>query len=101
DATDGADAHRCSLSYPCQSVASVQSVFYSEQLFEKAIGAKMKPITLCCSTGSERADTILRGLIGIWEIVFPDRIRGYYLAGSYSNGSATPTSDLDLIVPYF
>ncbi len=30
-------------------------------------------------TGNQQADSILRGVIGIWEAVFPGRVRGYYL----------------------
>jgi len=58
----------------------------------------MDTIKLLYSTGDDRADTILRGVIGVWESAFPDRIRGYYLTGSYSDGSAMPTSDLDLYI---
>jgi hypothetical protein len=58
----------------------------------------MDTIKLLYSTGDDQADTILRGIIGVWESVFPDRIRGYYLTGSYSDGSATTASDLDLYI---
>jgi hypothetical protein len=51
-------------------------------------------------TGDERIDTILRGLVGIWEMVFPGRIRAYYLTGSYSDGSALPSSDIDISVVF-
>jgi len=58
----------------------------------------MAQIELHFSTGSEEADRILGGVIGIWESVFPSRIRGYYLFGSYSAGTADTTSDLDLAI---
>ncbi len=56
----------------------------------------MGSIQLLTSTGNERADAIIRGVVGIFEAVFPYRVRGYYLTGSYSSGSAAPSSDLDL-----
>jgi predicted nucleotidyltransferase len=55
-------------------------------------------IELLFSTGSEEADRILGGMIGIWESVFPNRIRGYYLFGSHAAGTADSTSDLDLAI---
>jgi predicted nucleotidyltransferase len=58
----------------------------------------MKLSELLLSTGSEQADRILGGVIGIWESVFPNRIRAYYLFGSYGAGAADSTSDLDLAV---
>lgn len=52
------------------------------------------------STGHPRIDTILRGAVGIFEAAFPDRIRGYYLFGSWVDGSAVASSDLDLFVVF-
>jgi hypothetical protein len=60
--------------------------------------ASMTLLPLLTSTGDDRADTILSGVITLWERLFPERIRGYYLNGSYANATATPTSDLDLII---
>src|SRR3954462_4804767 len=60
--------------------------------------AGMTMLSLLTSTGDDRADAILCGVVGLWEAVFPDRIRGYYLSGSYANATATPTSDLDLTI---
>ena len=56
----------------------------------------MQNIPLLNSTGNQRVDNILRGVIGIFETVFPDRIRGYYLVGSYADGTAISTSDIDM-----
>src|SRR3712207_6416292 len=56
----------------------------------------MDAITLLNSTDNDRIDQVLRGVVRIFETVFPDRVRGYYLIGSYGNGSAVPASDLDL-----
>ena len=57
-------------------------------------------LPLLTSTGDDRADAILCGAVSLWEAVFPERIRGYYLSGSYANASATPTSDLDLTIVF-
>ncbi len=59
--------------------------------------ASMTLLPLLISTGDDRADTILSGAITLWERLF-QRIRGYYLNGSYANATATPTSDLDLTI---
>ena len=56
----------------------------------------MQTISLLKSTGNQRVDDILRGVIGIFETIFPDRIRGYYLVGSYADGTAVSTSDIDM-----
>lgn len=40
----------------------------------------------------------LQGLVEIFEQAFPNRIRGYYLEGSYANRTALTTSDIDLII---
>ena len=50
------------------------------------------------TTDNPTADRILQGLVGILEAVFPGRIRGYYLEGSYADQTALTTSDIDLII---
>ena len=40
----------------------------------------------------------LEGLVELFEKVFPRRIRGYFLEGSYANRTALTTSDVDLII---
>ena len=60
----------------------------------------MDTISLFNSTGNQQVDDILRGVIGISEIVFPNRIRGYYLTGSYANSYALPTSDIDMTIVF-
>lgn len=57
-------------------------------------------IALLRTTGDERIDAILRGLIEAVEAAFPDRVRGYYLKGSYTDGSAVATSDIDLTIVF-
>ena len=61
----------------------------------------MEPVALLTSTGSQQIDDILRGAIGVLETTFPERIRAYYLHGSFFDTTAIPTSDIDLfLVPY-
>jgi hypothetical protein len=60
----------------------------------------MNKITLLNSSGHVKADAVIRGAIGVLEMLFPGRIRGYYLVGSYADGTYVPASDLD-IVPIF
>lgn len=58
----------------------------------------MDPLTLSTSTGNQQVDDILRGTIGILETTFPDRVRAYYLHGSFANNTGIPTSDIDLFL---
>lgn len=56
----------------------------------------MEPIQLILSTGQPQIDHAIRGIVSLFEVVFPGRIRSYYLVGSYSVGSATSLSDIDI-----
>lgn len=64
----------------------------------------MIDIKLCTTTGMQQLDDLLRGLISLFEVEFPTRIRSYYLGGSYSDGTAVGrdrspnSSDVDLFV---
>ena len=60
----------------------------------------MNKISLLFSTGISRIDGIICGSIGILETLFPNRIRAYYLVGSYADGGYTSNSDID-VVPLF
>ena len=60
----------------------------------------MTNITLIASTGVENVDAIACEIIGKVEQSFPGRIRGYYLEGSYADGTAVATSDIDLRVVF-
>jgi hypothetical protein len=53
---------------------------------------------LSTSSGSQSADNALRGLIGIFEMLFPGRIRAYYAEGSYADRTAIASSDIDLVL---
>jgi hypothetical protein len=63
-------------------------------------------IGLLAETGIEQIDSILRGLVGLFEVSFPGRIRGCFLTGSYSDGTAVDlgrtlhSSDIDLLVVF-
>lgn len=56
----------------------------------------MNKIQLLHFTGNPRIDHILMAIVGFYEMLFPGRISGYYLQGSYATGEATTVSDIDL-----
>lgn len=58
----------------------------------------MGEISLSFSTGHAKADRVLRDVVGTLETVFPNLLRAYYLSGSYAEGTAVSTSDIDLTV---
>jgi hypothetical protein len=49
-------------------------------------------------SGDARADAFLRRFVGAVEAAVAGRVRGYYLVGSYADGTAVAVSDLDLVV---
>ncbi|MCL5998358.1 MAG: nucleotidyltransferase domain-containing protein [Chloroflexi bacterium] len=52
------------------------------------------------TTGQSQVDNLLRGLIGLCELAFPQRVRAYYLVGSYADGSAVGGSDVDVRIVF-
>jgi predicted nucleotidyltransferase len=60
----------------------------------------MNNITLFNSTKVPKVDLLLCEIINLLEQSFPNRIRGYYLEGSYANHSAVATSDIDMRVVF-
>ena len=58
----------------------------------------MPPIDLIQRTEQPTVDNYLAGLIGIFELAFPDRVRAYYLAGSFATANAVASSDIDVQV---
>ncbi len=47
-------------------------------------------------TASRLVDAAIRRVVGLFESRFAGRVRGYYLTGSQTDGSAVPTSDVDI-----
>jgi len=59
----------------------------------------MNGVELLAETGDQKVDRALRGTIGIFETIFHDRIRSYYLIGSFADGTAiSSVSDVDGII---
>lgn len=50
------------------------------------------------STGDLAYDRLAQGVIGVFEVAFPDRVRGYYLRGSHASSTSIAGSDLDLFI---
>jgi hypothetical protein len=57
-------------------------------------------VELVYSTREPEIDTLLQGIIGLLELIFPGRVRAYYLIGSAAEGTMVYGSDLDLIVVF-
>ena len=60
----------------------------------------MDTIALAASTASDRAERALQQIIGDFEAAFPNRVRAYYVDGSFADGTGLATSDLDLTVVF-
>jgi predicted nucleotidyltransferase len=58
----------------------------------------MPSATLLDTAGDDHADEVIRGVIELYEAVFPGRVAGYYLLGSRADGTALPASDVDLLI---
>lgn len=56
----------------------------------------MTSVDLLASGGDDVADAALRGIVGLFELVFPGLPRSYFLQGSRADGTAVSTSDLDV-----
>jgi hypothetical protein len=61
-------------------------------------GAMEIPPDLLSATQNATVDRILQGVIALFELTLPSRVRSYYLEGSYAEGTATVASDIDLYV---
>jgi len=58
----------------------------------------MDDFSLIQSTGKEHIDRLLHGIVGIYNQAFPERIRAFYVVGSYADGSSIALSDIDLYI---
>src|SRR5205085_12009568 len=52
------------------------------------------------STDDDNVDRALQGVVGIFETVFSDRIRSYYIEGSYADRTGVYTSDIDIDIVF-
>ena len=57
-------------------------------------------VSLLYATGTPEVDRLIGGFVALCELQFPERVRGYFLAGSYLDGTAVSASDLDIIVVF-
>ncbi len=48
------------------------------------------------TVGYPHIDRAIAAVVTLYEAAFPERIRGYYLVGSLSRGTATANSDIDM-----
>jgi predicted nucleotidyltransferase len=55
---------------------------------------------LLASTGHLQIDQIIQGVIGVFDLVFPDRLLGCYLQGSCADGQVTTLSDIDMAIVF-
>jgi hypothetical protein len=55
---------------------------------------------LLYSTGNAHFDPLIAGVVALYEAAFSGRIRGYYLMGSLSRGTAGANSDIDLEIVF-
>ncbi|MBI3972528.1 MAG: nucleotidyltransferase domain-containing protein [Chloroflexi bacterium] len=60
----------------------------------------MGEIELRSATGDPEVDRIMRGYVGVFETAFPGAVRAYYLTGSFAEGTAAPTSDVDVNIVF-
>jgi hypothetical protein len=58
----------------------------------------MNDIVLQTLTSDPLVNTFLRTIVSTFEREFPNRVRGYYLIGSYVEDTVVPLSDIDMFV---
>jgi hypothetical protein len=64
------------------------------------MGGLMSLPDLLHVVGYPHIDRTIAGVIAVYEVAFPERIRGYYLVGSLSRGTAGTNSDIDLEIVF-
>jgi hypothetical protein len=52
----------------------------------------MPSLELTASTGDHQIDSLLRGLVGIYQTIFPERLSSLYVIGSYSGEKSAAVS---------
>ncbi|HEY7021315.1 MAG TPA: hypothetical protein VH349_09375 [Ktedonobacterales bacterium] len=57
-------------------------------------------MTLIATTENAQVDALLREIVARFEEAFPERVRGYFVIGSYGDASSVSTSDLDLDITF-
>jgi predicted nucleotidyltransferase len=50
------------------------------------------------TTGDSKADEIIAEVVSSFRSALADDVRGFYVAGSYAEGTPLPSSDIDLVV---
>lgn len=55
-------------------------------------------IQLAQSTNNARTNRLIAAIISIYEAAFPERLRGYYLVGSYGDDTPIAGSDIDMTI---
>lgn len=60
----------------------------------------MTVVALLQSTGHVQADRAVQALVKRFESLFPQRVVGYFVEGSYADQTAIATSDLDLTLVF-
>ena len=61
---------------------------------------KLAMMYLANPTQDNLVNALLQNIIKIFEAEFPQRIRAYYVEGSYADASSVTTSDLDVLLVY-
>ena len=67
---------------------------------EKLFKETKNSVRLSEKMGNPQVDEILQGIVGIYERLFPNRIRSYYVVGSQASGTAVSMSDIDLLLMF-
>lgn len=60
----------------------------------------MSDFSLLTTTTEKHVDTVIGGLVGIYELVFPGRVRSYFIMGSHTDNTAVSLSDVDLYIVF-
>ena len=67
---------------------------------EKLFKETQNSVRLSDSMGTLEINEMLQGIVGIYERLFPNRIRSYYVIGSQAEGVAVAMSDIDVLLVF-